>query len=489
MITHERKKLPKPGNKCLHVVVLIALASAANATLLGCSSNSTNNEGISTKDAEPKGDCSPTDWDNPSNVPNPDVERVSADAGRGYPFGRFKDIASFGYVEEEFFISNATPTQYTSRILVRRPKDLAKFSGTVFAEWLNVSGQIDFATEWTYSREYFMRAGHVHVSVSAQAVGANALKNTCDPDRYAAINHPGDAYANAIFSQASVAIRTQSKLLLGKCTPVRAVIAIGQSQSAMRLADYINNAQANDKVYDGIVPHSGMEPATNDTPVPVFVVNTMSEGNMSLTPGPKLAKWVLAGATHSDAFETARGAEVGEDIGMSGGAVCAYPGNTYPSWRVYNAVWDWMHRWVRKGERPPDAPLLVPDPDATSTSTSPFGAFGSMFGGFGNVATFKKDEYGNVLGGVRLPEIDVPTATYTTQNSAKRGDMASLMACIFMGAAEPFTEERLLQLYPTHDDYVKKYTQAADKALADGFLLQEDYQDAIEEAKAAPIPN
>jgi hypothetical protein len=410
-----------------------------------------------------KADCTPVDWANPGKVPNPKVERVAADSGRGFAFGRFKDISTFDYVEEEFFFSGTAPAAYTTRLLVRRPKDPAKFTGTVFAEWLNVSGQIDFATEWTYSREYFMRAGHVHVSVSAQAVGANALKNTCDPERYAAINHPGDTAANAIFSQAGVAIRSQSELILGPCMPVHAVIAIGQSQSAFRLADYINNTQANDKVYDGIVPHSGLEPASNNTTVPVFIVTTVSEGNMSLTTAPNLAKWVLAAATHTDVFETTRGLSVAEDIDMEvAPQVCTYPGNTYPSWRVYNAVWDWMHRWVRKGEKPPEAPLLQ---------------------------TGQTDEYGNIKGGVRLPEIDVPTATYSTTNSAANAtDIVSMMACGMMGATTPFTEEKLLQLYPTHDDYVKKYTAAAEKAVAAGYLLKADCEDAIKEAKAAPIP-
>ena len=51
------------------------------------------------------------------------------------------------------------------------------------------------------------------------------------------------------------------------------------------------------------------------------------------------------------------------------------------------------------------------------------------------------------------------------------------------------TAEKLLLLYPTHDDYVQKYTAAAEKALAAGYILEEDYEDAIEEAKDAPIPN
>jgi len=100
------------------------------------------------------------------------------------------------------------------------------------------------------------------------------------------------------------------------------------------------------------------------------------------------------------------------------------------------------------------------------------------------------DEHGNVLGGVRLPELEVPIAAYTTSNSAAPGsDFVSGMACGLGGSTEQFSEQKLLQLYPTHDDYVQKYTAAAEKAVADGILLEEDAELAIEAAKNAPIPN
>lgn len=63
------------------------------------------------------------------------------------------------------------------------------------------------------------------------------------------------------------------------------------------------------------------------------------------------------------------------------------------------------------------------------------------------------------------------------------------MACDLGGATEAFTQEKLLELYPTHDDYVQKYTTATEKAVADGILLEVDAAAAIEEAKNAPIPN
>src|SRR5690349_17093624 len=177
-------------------------------------------------------------------------------------------------------------------MVVRRPRDPAKFSGTVFAEWYNVSGGIDFAVLWANSREYFMREGHVFVGISAQQVGAQALKDY-DADRYAKINHPGDTAAAAIFSQAGEALHVQTEKLLGPCMPVHAVIALGQSQSGFQLAQYVDNTHPQDKVYDGFMIHSGLEPMSNDPGTPTLVIFTMSEGNGSLQDGPTLVEWMV----------------------------------------------------------------------------------------------------------------------------------------------------------------------------------------------------
>jgi len=420
-------------------------------------------------------DCTPSAWVDPGTVPNPEVVKIDPTAGTmGKPWGwtPAEALAEFGYVEEEWLIKGTTPTPYTSRILVRRPEDPAKFTGTVFMEWYNVSGMIDFDPLWNYSWEYFMREGHVEVSVSAQAIGANAL-TTNDPERYAEINHPGDSAANAIFSQAAMAIRAQSELILGECMPVDAVIGMGQSQSSMRLSAYINDAGPTAKIYDGYITHTGMEPASNNPHAPTFVVFSMTEGNGALEDGPNMVEWVVAGATHTDEFTTTRGARAAADLGMDVATLnqCVYPMNQYPSWRVYNALNDWMHRWVRNGERPPSQPRLQ-------------GNGGFFIGGWDT------DEHGNVLGGVRLPELEVPIASYTNGNSAVGGqDFIAGMACGLGGATEKFSAEKLLQLYPTHDDYVQKYTTAAEQAVADGVLLEEDAEAAIEAAKNAPIPN
>jgi hypothetical protein len=99
------------------------------------------------------------------------------------------------------------------------------------------------------------------------------------------------------------------------------------------------------------------------------------------------------------------------------------------------------------------------------------------------------DQYGNVKGGMRLPDLDVPIATYTKSNTAKGFlDILSAFACGLSGSVVRFTPDRLMQMYPTHDDYVQKYKQAADKAVAAGFMLAADRDIAVAEAMKAAIP-
>jgi hypothetical protein len=442
-----------------------ATASAAGGGAVGAVGGASGDDAGTGKPETPT--CKPSTWMDPGTVPDPKIVKVEASAGKGTPWGFTEDVKKYDYVEEEFFFSGTSPMAYTSRMLVRRPRDPAKFTGTVFVEWYNVSGQEDFDPLWMYSWEYFMRQGHVEISVTAQKTGADSLAVT-DPERYADINQPDDTISDAIFSQAGMAIRSQAEQILGPCMPVEAMIGMGQSQSSFRISQYIDNTAKKDKIYDGYITQSGSEPVSNDTGFPTFVVMTMTEGNGSLMEGPNLVKWVLAGATHFDKFMLGRAAAQSGEIGMSVDleTVCAEPLNTYPSERTYYAVNDWMHRWLRNGERPPSA--------------MPLG---------GNRLAYQTDEHGNVTGGVRLPEVDVPTATYTPDNAASDPFNVAGFACSIGGVTEPFTPQKLLQLYPTHEDYVTKYKAAAEKAVAGGFLLEQDSKAAIEAAEKAPIPH
>src|SRR5262245_32840017 len=97
-----------------------------------------------------------------SNAPPTSVTKLGSK-----PFNAsVMDLASQGYVEEEYFIqgtartydiprdqtSNGTPTKAThpfkTRMVVRRPTTAAKFNGTTIVEWTNISEGFDNEMEW-----------------------------------------------------------------------------------------------------------------------------------------------------------------------------------------------------------------------------------------------------------------------------------------------------------------------------------------------------
>jgi len=102
------------------------------------------------------------------------------------------DLASLGYVEEEYFFSGtanvySTPAlttgtivssghPYKSRIIVRRPTSPAQFNGTVLVEWVNVTSGYNNDAMFRASQDHLTRAGFAYVGVSAQRVGVQPLR-------------------------------------------------------------------------------------------------------------------------------------------------------------------------------------------------------------------------------------------------------------------------------------------------------------------------
>ncbi len=134
-------------------------------------------------------------------VPNPTVVGpipatvALGDPSHDYPFFATDiDLASRGYVEEEFFFEGtasrydfppnvtalSTPmttgnvigsAPYKTRMLVRRPALAAQFNGTVLMEWLNVTALYDLDACWLSGHENMLRRGTAWIGVSAQRAG------------------------------------------------------------------------------------------------------------------------------------------------------------------------------------------------------------------------------------------------------------------------------------------------------------------------------
>ena len=424
-------------------------------------------------------------------VPSAEVTGPIGDAGLHHHalFDSPFDLTPLGYRDDEYFVGgvarndagNAT-APYTTRIIVTRPIAAKRFNGTVVLDWVNVTAQFENAVDSVEAREMLLREGYAYVHVSVQEAGICCAPlltpKMWDPVRYEALSHPGDEYANDMLSQIARAVRAPNGVDPFAGLKVKRVLAVGQSQSASKLYDYVTEIQPSAGVIDGFLIHGGGS-KTFDKPPPVPVLQLFSDAEAS-PEEPNTTKnyrlWEIAGTSHSDfwigyyqvfgqgprTLADAGKRPVSEldalnrTAGIYGEQIhplepaCILAGGTMP---MHYAVSTAIHRlndWVRTGVAPPNGPRLT----------------------FAN-GTQAKDAHGNALGGIRLPPIDVPVATYVST------------VCGLGGLTVPFTDVQLRVLYPTHAEYYAKMKTATQASLAGGWLLPEDAADLLRRACAA----
>jgi len=78
-----------------------------------------------------------------------------------------------------------------------------------------------------------------------------------------------------------------------------------------------------------------------------------------------------------------------------------------------------------------------------------------------------KDAVGNVVGGVRPPELEAPRGVYKESNSGPG-------FCRLYGGFVPFAPEKLREMYPAAGAFASKFDAATAKAVKERFLLPED---------------
>jgi hypothetical protein len=120
------------------------------------------------------------------------------------------DLSKVGYVEEEYIVSGAasvydwgadgkpmvkTPNApYTTRIRVRKPKDPAKFSGSVMVELPNTARRFDWDMMWGWLGDEIIARGDGWVAITPPG-GLPGLK-TFDPVRYASLSYANPMRGN-----------------------------------------------------------------------------------------------------------------------------------------------------------------------------------------------------------------------------------------------------------------------------------------------------
>jgi len=449
-------------------------------------------------------------------VPNPQVS-LPPDEGTINLLAQNFDLADVGYQQAEFFLEgtatafrnvNAFGTDgqweiepgeqafYRTRIVVYRPADPADFDGNVLVEWLNVTAGFETPPSFGTGQLEMRRGGSVWVGVSAQVVGIEGSDRglvplhlkAVNPARYGSLTHPGDSFSYDMFSQVAQALRNPEGINPLEGLDVRHLIAYGESQSAGRLVTYINALQPVYRTFDGYMVHSRGDGASSlsqdpqvaiptpdgarirtDLDVPVLTFETETDvlglGFVAARqPDTDLIRaWEVAGTAHGDYYTFVTGrddafgdpifASVVEERSILGFITCDRPMNNGPHHYVFNRAVRALNAWVEDGTLPPVSPRLELNDDQSD---------------------YLYDELGNVLGGIRTPYVDAPSAVLL--GDANTGNPF----CGLFGSTRLFSAEEMAMLYSDRAGYVEAVTEATEDAVEKDFLLREDADAIIE---------
>jgi L-ascorbate metabolism protein UlaG (beta-lactamase superfamily) len=428
------------------------------------------------------------------------------------------NLPAYGYMEEEFFISGmanvydwdssgavsvrTADAPYTTRILLRRPINPARFSGTVWVDMLNPARGYDFTENWGTANYYIMDHGDASIGITMFPATIRALKKF-DPKRYSTMSmanpaaplqacpqagrdydyemEPGLRYD--IVSQVGVLLKSNvpSRPLAG--FKVEQIFLYGQTAGDMPA--YISaihqfaNLQNGKPVWDGYFIKDGGGPASlnqcgerppNGDPrriirnigVPVIrllvedMVTGIYDGRRtdSDEPGDRYRLYEIPGATHSDGTSvflwmpslkilTAMNSEVvtpfwpftfscSPAVGLSD-----FPVHYFVSGAIHN-----LDEWVRNGTAP-----LKGDRIQVVNGGTPS-------------ATTVRDKFGNAVGGIRSPYLDVPAATY----------YEDFPNCRNMGYKIPFDWAKMQQLYGNYENYQSKFNAGIDRLVKERWI-------------------
>jgi hypothetical protein len=380
-------------------------------------------------------------------------------------------VEDFPYVTEEYFVSGtANGAPYTTRIIVRRPRNAAAFSGIVVAEALHAGGR-SLVFEW--SRHSILTRNHLFVEIVHSGANVNLLK-TFNTERYAGLNI-GMGQTSEVIAQVGRLIKTRTGPFAGY--EVRRATLMGTSASSGTVRSYLTAHAAwrmpgDEPIFDGFLLTS----TNGNTPLPIVdvpmiqmptqteVVTWAEQGIAYRRPdsdeaGNRFRLYEVAGMPHNNSRESP----------AFQNDPCTLPVTDFPAGAFTALALHHLVQWIDKGTAPPRAaPIEV---DRTTA---------------GDGSHLALDEHGNAKGGIRNVWVDVPMATHGVMGKGKT--TATDRLCLLAGTKVPLPGATLRRLYRDEADYVARVERRLKELVAAGWFLPEYVDMVIADARAVRLP-
>lgn len=365
---------------------------------------------------------------------------------------------------------------YLTRMLVRFPRRPADFTGRVVIEPFNTSGRAERDALWSRVASLLQDQGDAWIGVSERASAVAALKDH-DRVRYADINIAANDFAWDILRDVGVLVKRGDLDSPLRHLAVKRVYLGGYSQSGAEIATFATTFHKFARMPDGSAVYDGYLPAARSgtftplssgssrmprfefapfAPVDVPVVNIEPQSDVEGYTGevrPGLSHTNPGGAESrrddADApddryrlYEVAGAPHVAKVDGCHG------DGSSFPTSAFVRGALVRLFRWAEQGVAPPTAERI----DLAT---------------LGTISEAKVDEYGNAVGGVRSPFLDVPLARYEVHSTPG-------VLCRTAGRETLLPIEVLTERYGDAAAYVAQFTASLDATIHAGYLLQAD---------------
>ncbi|MFN8196115.1 MAG: alpha/beta hydrolase domain-containing protein [Nocardioidaceae bacterium] len=464
------------------------------------------------------------------------------------------DLSRWGYVEEEYYLSGTSHVydwipgsdyatrvlasgDYTTRLDVRRPRNMHDWSGTVVVEVINMSAGYDWTAIWSSLWQRVLHDKDIYVGITSKpnvlpgleafdAARYNRLSwaNPLPADQQTCGSLPGDPgydpnlsrlYENGlvwdVLSQAGRLLKsTRPDNPLGR--PARQVILSGESQSSSFLLTYYRYFSRSAVLPSGRPFFDAYFAETQ-----VGIHSDLG----GLIPGDRINQCAQA-LPDDDPQDTTFPQRSVPWIGINSG--WDYPGvrgwtappdsntrtNKVRFWELAgsNHGWEWQYLYGDAnatdllkagfwdpatydwscGPNNPEVPFWMAEKAAyeqlkrwAAGGPPPARAPRILTHDTGTIDTTLYDGLGNAQGGIRFPMVEVPVASFGPGQYALTGDCADQI--------KPFDATTLASLYPTRADYLRSYRRATLDLLADGFILREDVRPLLAlAARVTSIP-